>query len=749
MTRALHFPVGILLFGLVTLTSSCQKAASPPAPSPSSPKQVGYALWLDGQDDCLRTGRWFSGDSPKGACLEAWVKPVPTHPVWSTGVIFVHAAVGYDKSLRYLWDRNAFVLGVIQPQTPGFTAHSGRKVTTDGWHHVAAVFDTGRLLLYADGALVAQTSATVPIDWQTDFLGAFIGGNPLAMGGARANFRGQIDEVRIWKVARSTEEIAANMHRSIPRDAPGLEAYWNFDEGNGTVAKDLTGHGHDAQFGSKPDQSAEYPTWLRSDCPIDGLDKPALAGHSLWFSGRGEQVQSGPLPALRSAASVMVEAWVRPASPQVRGGLFVLEGSPNDRDLRVGVLEDGRMTLGIGKDGSKNATSAQPALQPNAWQHVVVAYNGDEASVGVDGKEVVKLSAGKPAQPGLPLKLGVGVAGASFSGELDELRVWNVARTDREIRDTLHCTIAPNTPGLVGYWRFDEGGGKITRDLSPSRAHAQLGDAAYGNMGDPLWLVSGAPITVSAPEEPKRPVQNYALEFDGTDDSVDMGNAPELRLSTAVTVEAWIKPSTVPGEHPVLGKGNANGNQNAYELRLTSQTICFMVSDGSAGCCGAQGWWPALGKTKLEPNVWHHVAGVDDGKQVAVYLDGVLTGSIGFDRLIADVPFTVKVGTNSLFRPRFFAGQIDEVRLWNRARTQTDILTNMNVSLRGDEPGLVGYWTFDDPSETGVTSPPCPVAFDHSGHNNHGILGDSMTPSTKDPRWVVSTAPIAPPLEAK
>ena len=332
-----------------------------------------------------------------------------------------------------------------------------------------------------------------------------------------------------------------------------------------------------------------------------------------------------------------------------------------------------------------------------------------------------------------------------FAGEMDEVRVWNVARTDAQIQEAMTRAISPTEPGLAGYWRFDEGDGKVARDLSPSHAHAQLGDSSFPDMNDPVWLVSNAPIVAAAVAETTPPVRrNFALQFDGASQFVDMGSPPEFRMNLAVTIEAWIKPSVLSGERPILAKENANGRQNAYELLLFEGQLRFQASDGSAGCCGAQGWFPATGKTVLQPGLWRHVAGVYDGKQIAVYLDGVLEGAMAFNRPMPDVPFTVKVGLNSMAAPRFFGGTIDEVRLWNRVRTQTEILTDMNRSLRGNEPGLVGYWTLDEPDQEDGTSCTCQIAFDRSGHQNHGFLGGALARQPGDPRWLASDAPVTP-----
>jgi hypothetical protein len=81
-----------------------------------------------------------------------------------------------------------------------------------------------------------------------------------------------------------------------------------------------------------------------------------------------------------------------------------------------------------------------------------------------------------------------------------------------------------------------------------------------------------------------------------------------------------------------------------------------------------------------------------------------------------------------------FLGLIDEVRVWNTARTQAQIQANMNRTLTGNEPGLVGYWRLDDGSGQAI--------LDSSLRGNDGRLGSAAAPDSNDPTWVVSDAPV-------
>src|SRR5262249_25641402 len=108
---------------------------------------------------------------------------------------------------------------------------------TQQWCHVAAVSGKGGMRLYLNGAL-AGTNA---------FTGSFAGlgnGNRFYLGqrvttnDPPTSFKGAIDEVRVWKVARNEAQIRDTMYRRLAGNEPGLAALWNFDNVENGVVKD-------------------------------------------------------------------------------------------------------------------------------------------------------------------------------------------------------------------------------------------------------------------------------------------------------------------------------------------------------------------------------------------------------------------------------------------------------------------------------------------------------------------------------
>ncbi len=105
----------------------------------------------------------------------------------------------------------------------------------------------------------------------------------------------------------------------------------------------------------------------------------------------------------------------------------------------------------------------------------------------------------------------------------------------------------------------------------------------------------------------------------------------------------------------------------------------------------------------LQPNRWHHVAGVWSGNGMALYLDGVLKDRVPFSGELAPLDGRIKISHIT----ETMKGRIEEVRVWHRARTGEEIRSTLYRPLRGDESGLVAYWPF--------SGQPTAAVFDSSG----------------------------------
>lgn len=168
------------------------------------------------------------------------------------------------------------------------------------------------------------------------------------------------------------------------------------------------------------------------------------------------------------------------------------------------------------------------------------------------------------------------------------------------------------------------------------------------------------------------------LNFDGVDDRVFSTNDVKFQISVG-TIEGWIKTGNAGSSYRA-----AFGKHRAYCLYLYDNTLAIYDWGGAAN--------RSTGIT-LNDNTWHHIAmtfksGVTNG--TLIYIDGVLKLTTTMTILNQVDPFII----GSTIDPygQYYAGSIDDVRVWNVIRTQTEILDNMNTELLGSETGLVAYY---------------------------------------------------------
>ena len=221
---------------------------------------------------------------------------------------------------------------------------------------------------------------------------------------------------------------------------------------------------------------------------------------------------------------------------------------------------------------------------------------------------------------------------------------------------------------------------------------------------------------------------NRVVSLDGDGDYVEIADSDVLNnVGRQVTMEAWIQADRFANVFmPIIYKGDRR-SQAPPGTQLGNRSYTLWLWDREAlhftGAPSAQSQiWINSPNGSIQPMRWYHVAGVVDTQTgvMKIFIDGVEVANGTFAKKeIWTSQLLLRIGwthEEEIRRYAPFAGQIDEVRIWNIARTQEGIQGTMNTTLSGDEPGLVGYWNFDDDT-----------ANDRSKHGNHGTLhGDAQ-----------------------
>ena len=200
----------------------------------------------------------------------------------------------------------------------------------------------------------------------------------------------------------------------------------------------------------------------------------------------------------------------------------------------------------------------------------------------------------------------------------------------------------PNAdPNLVAWWKLDG-------DTADSSGHGLDGQPK----GEPQWVEGRI---------------GGAVELDGVDDYIDCGSPPRLAIRSRLTVACWVKIASFTRTwETILAKGD-----NSYRLgrfRDTSRGVHF-------ACTGTDPDPPWLNSVvTLADDRWHHIAGVYDGASIVLYVDGREVARKAAGGAIQESEQPLCLGENSESGGRFLRGLLDDVRIYDRALRQEEIV---------------------------------------------------------------------------
>ena len=280
-----------------------------------------------------------------------------------------------------------------------------------------------------------------------------------------------------------------------------------------------------------------------------------------------------------------------------------------------------------------------------------------------------------------------------------------------------------------------------TSDTTPSGKLLRVGSRYLQVFAAGLALAGGA-LT-----------QAGGLSFDGVDDYVTMGTA--LGLGTqSFTLECWVQHDpTGTGRstansgtgginiYPLIGKGRGEGDGSNVDCNYTFglQADGRLAADFEDYNSGLN--HPIVGTNVVPSNVWKHCAVTYDGSYWKIYIDGVLDNSLQITGGVnVQVPrydsiqhFGLGTAMTSTGTAQgFYKGLMDEVRVWNYARTQAQIAGSMNSEITS-ATGLIGRWSLNETSGTTAANTGTSAI---NGTLVNGPLWSSSSPGTP------GTAPV-------
>jgi hypothetical protein len=418
--------------------------------------------------------------------------------------------------------------------------------------------------------------------------------------------------------------------------AATLNGQWLLDDVAGGTATDLSSQGDDGAYTGSVITQVESP-----DLWIMAADFEQAGG------GQARVTDLNTNENIRDIVNdLTITAWIKPDA--LTGKQRVLSRVVGGNGIGFGL--NGSELL-YTTYGAADNTSSGAALVAGGWRHIAVTHapNGD-IRYYVNGVLLTAAgnadnSTGTSGNPGFAYQIsGLGTI-ELFDGALSDVRVYQGQLTGVEIQ------AAATVPNLFAYYALDETTG--------AAAHDSSGYHAAGNLGGTIQGETVINQTASAP------AYGSATRFDGVNDEIFLGaNATrqnELKaLTSNFTIAAWINPDDTNGIQRVFSQDSISGDGwgfglNGDDLRFTAYSV--KDYDIAANVVAGQ---------------WSHIAVVFDASfDATFYLNGVLLGTVAGSQ-------AADLGTKNWFigstgRQEYFAGLIDEVRIYDTALTADQI----------------------------------------------------------------------------
>jgi hypothetical protein len=584
---------------------------------------------------------------------------------------------------------------------------AGPPVSNGVWDHLALTYSTDEMKFYVNGVL--QGTLSVAFAPNTTM--------PLRIGALPEissvyTWNGDIDEVRLWSVVRSQQEIREQMHRNLTGSTTDMIAYFPLNEGSGTTTASVVG-GYTGTFGGSP-------SWIASSIPL-GIGTSTTATAFTAGTATLGTVSLTTTEDLDNAVD-LTGTIITAAPNSLPTGYAGLAGN---RYFIVDIFGDPGT---FAADLSITFGSVILPSQVNAYPSAVQLYSRSANSSGdwtlVGGATAANSSSGTTTWTGI-------TSFGQFAAVVGASPAVTTASASSITAQTATLNGNVNGHGFSTTVRFLYGtvSGIYTDSITASQS--PLSDTAANIVSANLYdlpvnttyyvkavgvnsysYIAGSEIsfTTAQPES-----AGFALTFDGVDDYVTVTDTSTLDITASITLEAWVKFNSI-GHHWIVGKDPYNTAYQLFADTYSGNEFIFQINSDAQ----AKGGIPAVG-------VWTHVAGTYDGANLKLYVNGELVATTPYTGAITATSGPLKIGAfDYLGNPWYpMDGSIEEVRVWNTARSQQQIREHMHRILSSSS-NLAAYFKLNEGTGTTV-----------SGTFN-AFTGTMMNA----PAWTASTAPL-------
>ncbi|MDO8604836.1 MAG: LamG domain-containing protein [bacterium] len=497
-------------------------------------------------------------------------------------------------------------------------------------------------------------------------------------------------------------------------NALGLVGYWTFDgkDMKNGMAADVSGNGNNANLFNIATSTFYTTGKIGQGARFDGVDDYAstTANTGLDFGTATNFSVSfwAKFPTTKTYNTFLSKGGGAISNSAEKTAGIVIGYRGNDKQLRFFVADGTNISLGIASYTSDSS-----------WHHIVVVYNrtGNQ-TLYKDGVSFASASMSTIGDVNSPTVFKIGsnrqtvVSQEFLDGSIDDVRIYNRALSVKEITGLYNegaatkQAVSPKATsgqglnkGLVGYWTFD---GKDMKNGVLADVSGNGNNGALINIATSTFYTAGK--------------IGQAGRFDGINDFASTTLTTQFGDFTAC---AWFK-----------GSSNATGANDRIIDKNYAAGFTFFRAVTNNTSYGSYIMNTSMGNITLSANVWHHMCLLRRGSKGSFYGDAgrvsILNVEVG--SALTDTSRVFIGAFNAGSMQAFVKGMIDDVRIYNRALSATEITQLYNIGAatkvavspsQGSgslTQGLVSYWTFDGKDMANG------VARDVSGNGNNGNL---------------------------
>ncbi|MBO0352071.1 LamG domain-containing protein [Phormidium pseudopriestleyi FRX01] len=417
-------------------------------------------LCFAGDNNYIEVDDPFENDSTFTICL--WIQPAIAGPNpygimgkrwWPSAFKPELWGIDYQQTLYYhTSDASSLNLRHAAPLLNFFAGGD--------WVHLAWVKVGTEYRFYRNGRLFATQAA--PERFYTDSTTYWFG--KLGIGNSVSHFRGQMADIQVWNIALSEQQIQQNLNDNISGDEPGLRYYWPLNEGEGTQVQDIANPPNHGKIRGATWQMEEVPIAL-PESPL-----PHFVQSVLTFDGEDDIVI---LPQLGEMdRTFTLSLWVKPTTLDDERWHGILSKGDSDQ-LGLSLCPGDRAlqyhSLGLGEKTPDTNVLLNFFETGDRWVHLTWVKDGTAYRFYRNGEWF----ATQPAPERLEQTPGDYCLGKSqifptrdtfFAGQIAEVRLWQVARTEAEIHRDFTHRLQGDEPGLIAYYPLNEGSGDWVGD---------------------------------------------------------------------------------------------------------------------------------------------------------------------------------------------------------------------------------------------------------------------------------------------